>query len=107
MLFLFLPTSQAPKGGLFAVYCQSFARWRQAEQDLDDNGLTMRGPSGVDVPRPAITISDKLKQTMIRTAMALELDQGEQSLPVDPLAEHRKHAAGLMKRANNPTGEQT
>ncbi len=92
----------AVQQSLFAGYCQSFARWREAEEDLAKNGLVCKGKTkngwDYETPRPAVGIAARERTAMFRAARALELDLGEQDAPGDPLAEHRRHVQGLLKR---------
>ena len=91
------------QAGLFAAYCQSFARWREAEEDVAKNGFACKGKTkngwDYETPRPAVGIAARERTAMFRAARALELDAGEQAQALDPLAEHRKHAEGLRKPA--------
>lgn len=43
----------------FAAYCQSYARWRQAERILQAEGLTFETDSGYVQQHPAVAIANK------------------------------------------------
>ena len=91
------PTLAAVQASLFAAYCQSFARWRLAEE-AQSGGLMGVSYNYLE-KAAAAKDAETNKQAMFRAARALELDQGEVDAPGDPLAEHRMHAEGLRKPA--------
>ena len=47
-----------------AGYCQSYARWAEAERALRVHGLVMETPSGYAQQRPEVSISQKERQLM-------------------------------------------
>lgn len=47
-----------------AGYCQSFARWLQAEAEVELKGLTIKGSHGGIVANPAITIAREALRDM-------------------------------------------
>jgi P27 family predicted phage terminase small subunit len=74
------PTDMA----VFASYCLSYARWKQAERMIDAEGQTVREPvvsrSGHDTGKykirihPAVAVAKAEKAAMQRTAALLGLD---------------------------------
>lgn len=47
-----------------AGYCQAYARWKQAEEILDVEGLTFTTPNGYVQQRPEVAIAQKSLQLM-------------------------------------------
>lgn len=45
-----------------AAYCQAYARWRQAEEVLQREGLTFATESGYLMPRPEVKVAEKAMQ---------------------------------------------
>ena len=50
--------------GAFAALCQSWARWRQAEEVLAVEGLIMPGHRGVLRKHPLTTVAQQYQQMM-------------------------------------------
>lgn len=51
--------------GKLAAYCQAYARWREAERIIDEQGMTFMTDKGYVVQRPEISIS-KSQATLMR-----------------------------------------
>jgi P27 family predicted phage terminase small subunit len=49
-------------GTALAGYCQAYARWRQAETVLDDEGTTFKTPNGYVQVHPQVAIAQKYLQ---------------------------------------------
>lgn len=47
-----------------AAYCQTYSRWVQAEKEIVDDGLTVRGAQGQVVKNPVVTIAEKALEQM-------------------------------------------
>ncbi|MBR0079634.1 MAG: phage terminase small subunit P27 family [Synergistaceae bacterium] len=48
----------------FAGYCQSYARWKEAEERITDRGLVIRTPSGYPQQVPYISIAQQYLKLM-------------------------------------------
>ena len=48
----------------FAGYCQSYARWKEAEERITDRGLVIRTPSGYPQQVPYISIAQQYLRLM-------------------------------------------
>ena len=42
-----------------AAYCQTWARWAQAERELQQSGHMLKAPSGYPIPNPYLAIANK------------------------------------------------
>lgn len=49
-------------GSALAAYCQAYARWRQAEEMIRREGLTITTETGYVMPHPAVKIAEKSMQ---------------------------------------------
>ena len=63
---------------VLAAYCQSYARWHEAELELSDNGATMELYDDDDIVKyiqqsPWVSIAQKERQMMLRFAQELGL----------------------------------
>lgn len=47
-----------------AAYCQAYARWREVEEVIRKQGLTLTTESGYVMPRPEVKIAEKAMQTI-------------------------------------------
>ena len=58
----------AVQESLFASYCQSYALWRLAEEDLAENGWTIKGETQAgyeyEAARPQVGVLHKQKDAM-------------------------------------------
>lgn len=52
----------------FAGYCQSYARWKEAEEFLSKEGLVFRTPSGYVQQWPQVSIARQNKTDMLKFA---------------------------------------
>ena len=72
-------------GTVLAAYCQSFARWKQAEGDIDENGLTFDNKvTGVRHRNPSVEIAQREKQVVRQFSALFGLspaDRGRMSIP--------------------------
>ena len=70
-----------------AGYCQSWARWRQAEAEIAEGGLIVdedRGKYSIRKANPAVAIAQKERQLMLAFGTRLGLspsDRGRMTLP--------------------------
>jgi P27 family predicted phage terminase small subunit len=53
---------------LFAVYCQTFGRWLEAERLIETEGLTARGSTGNVVAHPVVKIATQAARDVCRYA---------------------------------------
>lgn len=58
---------------VFAGYCQSYARWKQAEERITDRGFIIRTPSGYPQQVPYINIAHQYLRSMHQSAEQLGL----------------------------------
>jgi P27 family predicted phage terminase small subunit len=49
-----------------AAYCQTFARWREAEAEIKKRGMVLKGRDGGPVKSPFITIADRALAQLLR-----------------------------------------
>jgi P27 family predicted phage terminase small subunit len=53
-------------GAALAIYCQAWARWIEAEQNLVRYGVVVKSPSGFPMQSPFLTIANKAMEQMTR-----------------------------------------
>lgn len=53
-------------GAALALYCQSWARWVEAEDNLRKYGVVIKAPSGFPVQSPYLSIANKAMSQMTR-----------------------------------------
>ena len=63
----------------FAGYCQSYARWKEAEGRITDRGLVIRTPSGYPQQVPYISIAQQYLKLMQQFAEQLGLTPAARS----------------------------
>jgi len=51
-------------GTAFALYCQAYGRWVQAEQKLSEFGTVIKGPNGMPVQSPYLSIANRAMDQM-------------------------------------------
>lgn len=49
-----------------ALYCETFARWRQATAKVLELGMMVRAPSGYPVQSPYLSIANKAQDQMLK-----------------------------------------
>jgi len=64
---------------VFADYCQSYARWRQAEEFLSERGLFYITPSGYPQQFPQVQIALNYSKQMIQHAKEMGLTPAARS----------------------------
>ncbi len=71
-------------GAALAAYCQAYARWKQAEEIIKREGMTVTTETGYVMPHPAVKIAEKSMQ-LIRAFCAefglTPSSRGRMSLP--------------------------
>ena len=63
----------------FAGYCQSYARWKEAEERITDRGLVIRTPSGYPQQVPYISIAQQYLKLMQQFAEQFGLTSAARS----------------------------
>ena len=63
----------------FAGYCQSFARWKEAEEHLEREGSTYISEKGMKRPSPWVNISNTEQKLMIQFATEFGLTPSARS----------------------------
>jgi P27 family predicted phage terminase small subunit len=53
-------------GAALALYCQAWARWIEAEQNLVRYGVVVKSPSGFPMQSPFLAIANKAMEQMTR-----------------------------------------
>lgn len=48
------------------LYCEAFARWRDANRAIDEEGMIISAPSGYPVQNPHLSISNKAHDQMVK-----------------------------------------
>jgi P27 family predicted phage terminase small subunit len=79
----------------FAMYCQAYARWQEAEQVITDQGMTFMTDKGYVCQRPEVSISNKQCEIARKIGAEFGLDPAARSrIDVDvPEREKPKDAA--------------
>ena len=63
----------------FAAYCQSFARWREAQEHIKLEGSVYETPNGMKRPNPWIAISNTEQRLMLQAAAEFGLTPSARS----------------------------
>lgn len=63
----------------FASYCQAYARWREAEEFLEQHGTIMRTPSGYVQQMPQVSIAQTYNKIMLKLAAEFGLTPSSRS----------------------------
>jgi len=53
-------------GAALASYCESYGRWRQAEEDLADSGLLLKNTGGNVIQNPLVGIANQAQRDMVK-----------------------------------------
>ena len=61
------------------AYCMAYKMWRKAEEDIDDNGITVRTVQGGTAKNPAVTVVNEAKKQMMQFGALLGLDPSSRS----------------------------
>ena len=98
--------------GALAAYCQSYARWQEAESKLND-GLTQEIPicdrrgnvvGSKDVARPEISVAQQYQRLMVAAASRLGLDPSSRSKVSVVRDEEKNPILELLKKRDSKTG---
>lgn len=54
--------------GAFAAYCSSYSRWRKAEEECANEGLTIATKNGNIIQNPKVGIANAARRDMVRIA---------------------------------------
>lgn len=75
------------------AFCMAYARWREAERVVREEGITIEGAMGGKVKNPAVTVvNESLRQMQSFGAL----------LGLDPSSRSRMIGAGKQKKEGNP-----
>ncbi len=66
-----------------AAYCQAYARWKQAEQRIDAEGLTVKTPNGMLIQAPWVAAADRSFRKMMAVISLLGLSPADRSRVAD------------------------
>lgn len=73
-------------------FCMAYCRWRQAEEDINKNGITIETEKTV-IKNPAVTVVNEAKRQMVQFGSLLGLD---------PSSRSRLSGAAKNQAPNNP-----
>lgn len=74
----------------FAAYCQSYARWKEAQEHLTEEGSCYESDKGIRRPSPWVAISNTEQRLMINAASEFGLTPAARSKIVAANAEPGK-----------------
>ena len=75
----------------FAAYCQCVTKWRQAQSDIETNGLILTTPKGFRQKNPAVTICFEALSQMRAYSSLFGLSPSDRSkLSVAPKGDHEE-----------------
>jgi len=63
----------------FAAYCQSYARWKEAQSHIDESGSTYETENGMRRPDPWVSISNTEQRLMMSAASEFGLTPSARS----------------------------
>ena len=87
---------------LLAAYCQAYARWKQAEQELEGKPLTFETDKGYVGKNPLLTVANEARDAMIRAAKEFGMTPVARSrLNVGGSTEKEQTLADLLFEAVN------
>ena len=70
---------------MFEVFCQSYARWQEAEEAIAEHGLTFTTEKGYVMQRPEVIISRNERRRLLDAAVQLGLTPAVRArIPVTP-----------------------
>ena len=100
----------APDQSALAAYCQAYARWVQAEADVEKLGLLINEPiksrytgevTGVRIKKnPAVTVAQQERQAMLTAGRLFGLNPAARSVLAVPEAEKPKKSTGKLTAAD-------
>ena len=64
-------------------FCMAYCRWREAEQDITDNGITIHTEKTV-IKNPAVTVVNEAKRQMVQFGSLLGLDPSSRQRLIGP-----------------------
>lgn len=67
-------------------FCMAYCRWREAEQDITDNGITIHTEKTV-IKNPAVTVVNEAKRQMVQFGSLLGLDPSSRQRLMGPKGE--------------------
>ncbi len=66
-------------GGALALYCQAWARWVEAEQQLARYGTVIKSPNGYPIPSPYLPIANRAMEQMARLLVEFGMSPSSRS----------------------------
>ena len=63
----------------FAAYCQSYARWKEAQEHIDSEGATYETENGMQRPNPWVAICNTEQRLMMQAASEFGLTPSARS----------------------------
>jgi P27 family predicted phage terminase small subunit len=89
----------------FALYCQTWAQWIEAQEQIAQHGMLVRAPSGYPMQSPYIGIANGLAKKLIQMSAEFGLTPSSRSRirltddkPVDALEEFLAHGTAPSSR---------
>jgi P27 family predicted phage terminase small subunit len=79
-----------------ATYCQAWARWREAERNIQKFGMVIKGKGGFPIISPFVAVANRAMSQMkgllvefgmTPSARSRVIASGDRDKPVDPFAE--------------------
>lgn len=61
------------------AFCLAYSRWRTAEQDVADNGITAMSAMGSPIKNPAVTVANESMRQLVTFGALLGLDPSSRS----------------------------
>ena len=61
----------------FAAYCQSYARWKEAQEHIDSEGSTFGTDKGYQQQTPCVGIANTNQKLMMQAAFGVGKDEEE------------------------------
>jgi P27 family predicted phage terminase small subunit len=88
------------------AYCKAYSRWREAEEFLDDSGMTTRTESGYSQQRPQVAIARGYAEQMRKFASEFGLTPASRSRLAPSLTDpgEENKLGALMNRRRAKTG---
>jgi P27 family predicted phage terminase small subunit len=66
-------------GAALAAYCQAWARWVEAEENLVKYGVVIKAPSGFPIQSPYLAIANKAMDQMTRLLVEFGMSPSSRS----------------------------
>jgi len=80
-------------------FCSAYSRWREAEEDVTRNGITIKTPMGRS-KNPACTVANEAMRQMTSYGSSLGLDPASRARLTVPKSKAKGRFAGLLAPKN-------